>query len=195
MRTEIPRATEPSSTAKPRGARRSRYVATIERRSIVTFCLGLSLVIGACAPRSQVPDSTTERLQDVARVHGGAGPWAVAGYRMGEYALRKLGLPRQSFDLEIVHRSPTKFMYACIVDGAAAATGASLGKLNLSRQDATDDQVATIYRRRSTGQVVTLKPAPAFKSRFGNIPRVELAAAGRTVITLPDADIFVEVQQ
>lgn len=78
-----------------------------------------------------------EGLRAVASVHGGAGPWAVAGYRMGEFALRELGLPRGSFDLEVVHFTPESVQYSCIADGAAAATGASLGKLNLKLAGAT----------------------------------------------------------
>src|SRR5688572_29342232 len=62
-----------------------------------------------------------DKLGAVARIHGGAGPWAVAGYRMGEYALGVLGLEHGSFDLEVVHFTPREVQYACIADGAAAA--------------------------------------------------------------------------
>ena len=64
--------------------------------------------------------SIDERLAEVARIHGGAGPWAVAGYRMGEHALKELGLERGSFDLVVTHFSPKEVQYACIADGAAA---------------------------------------------------------------------------
>jgi formylmethanofuran dehydrogenase subunit E len=117
----------------------------------------------------------------------------VAGYRMGAYALAKLGLERQSFDLEVVHHTPQEVQYSCIADGAAAATGASTGKLNLRLVDATKAGVATTYRRISTGQSITLRPSAAFVARFRDVPRDQLAAAGRTVLSLPDSDIFEEL--
>ncbi|WP_437955194.1 FmdE family protein [Sorangium sp. So ce119] len=139
---------------------------------------------------AEAPD---DALRAVAAIHGGAGPWAVAGYRMGRYALAKLGLPEKSFDLEVVHHSPRNVQFSCIADGAAAATGASLGKLNLSLVEATEAGVETTYRRRSTGQAVTLRPAPAFRARFRDVPREGLAAAGKEVLSLPDAEVFEEV--
>ncbi|MGK3991976.1 FmdE family protein [Sorangium sp. So ce1024] len=141
-------------------------------------------------PGAEAPD---DALRAVAAIHGGAGPWAVAGYRMGRYALTKLGLPEKSFDLEVVHHSPRSVQFSCIADGAAAATGASLGKLNLSLVEATEAGVETTYRRRSTGQTVTLRPSAAFRARFRDVPREGLAAAGKEVLSLPDAEVFEEV--
>lgn len=138
-------------------------------------------------------DSPDEALARVAVIHGGAGPWVVAGYRMGEYALGRLGLQRQSFDLEVVHHTPQEVQFSCIADGAAAATGASVGKLNLRLLDATEANVATTYRRKSTGQSITLRPTPGFTARFRDVPREQLASAGRTVLALPDADVFEEL--
>jgi hypothetical protein len=139
------------------------------------------------------PASVDGRLGEVAAIHGAAGPWAVAGYRMGKFALQKLGIERQSFDLEVVHRSPREVQYSCIADGASAATGASLGKLNLSFAEADKEHVETTYRRKSTGASVTLRPAPAFVARFRDVPPAQIPAAGRAVMELPDAEIFEEV--
>jgi formylmethanofuran dehydrogenase subunit E len=112
---------------------------------------------------------------------------------MGEYALTKLGLQRQSFDLEVIHHTPQEVQFSCIADGAAAATGASAGKLNLRIVDARESDVATTYRNRSTGQAITLRPARSFAARFRDVPREQLAAAGRIVLTLPEADVFEEL--
>ncbi|WP_437313977.1 FmdE family protein [Sorangium sp. So ce385] len=139
------------------------------------------------------PAAPEDELRAVAAIHGGAGPWAVAGYRMGRYALAKLGLPARSFDLEVIHHSPRNVQFSCIADGAAAATGASLGKLNLSLVEATEAGVETTYRRRSTGQAVTLRPSAAFRARFRDVPREGLEAAGKEVLSLPDAEVFEEV--
>ncbi|KYF93470.1 hypothetical protein BE20_09240 [Sorangium cellulosum] len=139
------------------------------------------------------PGAPEDELRAVAAIHGGAGPWAVAGYRMGRHALAKLGLPARSFDLEVIHHSPRNVQFSCIADGAAAATGASLGKLNLSLVEATEAGVETTYRRRSTGQAVTLRPSAAFRARFRDVPREGLEAAGKEVLSLPDAEVFEEV--
>jgi formylmethanofuran dehydrogenase subunit E len=158
---------------------------------IVALALGLL----QCASPAPLPASSPsdEPLARVAAIHGGAGPWVVAGYRMGEYALAKLGLARQSFDLEVVHHTPQEVQFSCIADGAAAATGASTGKLNLRLVDATEADVATTYRRKSTGQSVALRPTRAFAERFRDVPREQLAAAGRVVLALPEAEVFEEL--
>lgn len=150
------------------------------------------LLAAACSPASPPPakPAGNEKLEAVAAVHGGAGPWAVAGYRMGEYALRALGLERGSFDLEVVHFTPHEVQYSCIADGAAAATGASLGKLNLTLSEATPLETHTTYRRKSTGQSLTLRVTSGFRARFADVPRERLGEAGREVLALGDADIF-----
>ena len=157
------------------------------RRAVARAASAACLVVLTACGGAATSDA---RLAEVRSVHGGAGPWAVAGYRMGEAALHTLGLPRGSFDLEVTHYSPREVQYACIADGAAAATGASLGKLNLSIADAPAPETHTTYRRRSTHASVTLRMTKAFATRFLDVPRERLAAAGREVMQLPDADIF-----
>lgn len=138
-------------------------------------------------------DPDAEALDAVRRAHGGAGPWAVAGYRMGAYALVKLGLPRGSFDLEVHHESPKSVQFSCIADGAAASTGASMGKLNLTFSVVERPLLRTTYRKKSTGETLVLRPSAAFVSRFENVPREKLGEAGREVLHLVDADVFEEV--
>jgi hypothetical protein len=163
----------------------------------VVGCAGTPAVptssAGTPSASSPSASSSDDAVARVTAIHGGAGPWVVAGYRMGEYALGRLGLERQSFDLEVVHHTPQEVQYSCIADGAAAATGASAGKLNLRLVEATEAAVATTYRRKSTGQSLTLRPSAAFVARFRDVPRDQLAAAGRVVLALPDADIFEEL--
>jgi formylmethanofuran dehydrogenase subunit E len=158
---------------------------------ILPLALGLLRCASPASPPASSPGD--EPLARVAAIHGGAGPWVVAGYRMGEYALAKLGLARQSFDLEVIHHTPQEVQFSCIADGAAAATGASAGKLNLRLVDASEAEVATTYRRKSTGQAVTLRPTRAFAERFRDVPREQLAAAGRVVLALPEAEVFEEL--
>jgi len=134
------------------------------------------------------------KLKAVQAIHGGTGPWAIAGYRMGEAALKQLGLERGSFDLEVTHFAPREVQYSCIADGAAAATGASLGKLNLTLTEAAASDLRTSYRRKSTGQVIVLRLTNGFKTRFLDVPRERLGEAGRQVLGLTDAEIFETVR-
>jgi formylmethanofuran dehydrogenase subunit E len=112
---------------------------------------------------------------------------------MGRFALAKLGLPHGSFDLQVVHHAPHEVQYSCIADGAAAATGASLGRLNLTLEPASAAETRTTYRNQQTGTSVTLEATPEFAARYVNVPRPQLSAAGEEVLHLPDAAIFREV--
>ncbi len=144
--------------------------------------------------RTAARDPDAEALDAVTRTHGGAGPWVVAGYRMGVFALAKLGLSQGSRDLEVRHESPAEVQFSCVADGAQAATGASLGKLNLTHAVVPRADVKTVYRKKSTGETLVLRPSRSFVSRFENVPRERLGQAGREVLHLPDADVFEEVK-
>ncbi|MCY1043079.1 FmdE family protein [Corallococcus sp. bb12-1] len=163
----------------------------VRRHPLLFATLCFALGCAGSRPAASPPPAELGALERVALVHGGAGPWAVAGYRMGDFALRQLDLPRGSFKLEVVHHSPALVQYTCVADGAAAATGASLGKLNLSLVTTpTPEAVATTFRNRTTGQSLTLRPSASFVQRFKDVPREKLGEAGREVLTLSDADVF-----
>ena len=138
-------------------------------------------------------DPIETKLDEVARIHGAPGPWAVLGYRMSEHALAKLGLERGSFELQIVHWTPKEVRYSCIADGAAAHSGASLGKLNLSLVETTADNVLTIYRDKKSGKSIALRPTASFRERFADTPRDKARELGREVLTLPPEQVFEEI--
>jgi formylmethanofuran dehydrogenase subunit E len=144
---------------------------------------------GAGELGAKLPPEERE-LHEITAIHGGAGPWAVAGYRMGKFALQYLELPHGSFDLEVIHHTPQEVQYSCMADGAAAATGASLGKLNLKLTPATATETRTEYRNRTTGKSVVLQVTKEFRTRFFNVPREQLSKAGREVLHLMDTQIF-----
>ena len=170
----------------------------------LAMTIGFGLLMGCAAPgahsgptspagQAGQNEGDAEALAAVRSVHGGVGPWVVAGYRMGRYALSVLGLARGSFELEVVHHAPPQVQYSCIADGAAAATGASLGRLNLSLQASSAERTRTTYRNRHSGASVTLQATEAFAQRYLDVPRSALGAAGAEVLRLPDAAIFREV--
>ncbi|WP_426756944.1 FmdE family protein [Myxococcus sp. Y35] len=162
------------------------------RRLCSLFPLVMLLGTGCAGSAAHHPSpAKADPLARVAAVHGGAGPWAVMGYRMGVYALQQLKLPAGSFALEVIHHTPQKVQYACVADGAAAATGASVGKLNLSLVEVLGpEDVVTRFRNRDTGETLALRPSPRFVQRYLDVPREKLAEAGAEVLTLPDAEVF-----
>ena len=148
---------------------------------------------GSGGGEREAADPIETKLDEVARIHGAPGPWAVAGYRMSEHALAKLGLERGSFDLQIVHWTPNEVRYSCIADGAAAHSGASLGKLNLSLVETSADNVLTIYRDKKTGKSLALRPTASFRQRYADTPREKARELGREVLGLPADQVFEEI--
>jgi formylmethanofuran dehydrogenase subunit E len=142
---------------------------------------------------SSASDPTEKKLDEVAAIHGAPGPWAVLGYRMSEHALAKLGLDRGSFDLQVVHWTPKEVRYSCIADGAAAYSGASLGKLNLSLVETTADNLLTVYRNKKNGTSIALRPTASFRERFADTPRERARELGREVLGLPAELVFEEI--
>ncbi|MDR3664267.1 MAG: formylmethanofuran dehydrogenase subunit E family protein, partial [Mycobacterium sp.] len=149
-----------------------------------------TLTIGSVAAGSLNGPSPTECLARVKEIHGSAGPWAVAGYRIGERALTELGLPRYSLSLLVVHRCPAQVRYSCIADGIQAATGASLGKLNLKVEAAPAQALKTVVEDRKTRRRLTFVLRPDFAETIRDVAPDRLEAEGRRVAGLPDDEMF-----
>lgn len=154
---------------------------------------GLTCVtVAGCGATPATRDAVEQKLDAVAAVHGAPGPWAVAGYRMSEFALARLGLRRGSFDLVVIHHSPREVRFSCIADGASAQSGASVGKLNLTLEEAVDGDVRTTYRDKRSGKSITLRPTEAFRTRYADTPRERARQLGREVLELPEHLVFEE---
>ncbi len=122
--------------------------------------------------------------------HGAAGPWVVAGYRIGERALKDLGLPRHSHDLDVAHHCPLQVQYSCIADGLSAATGASPGKLNLRIAESSANGLKTVVSDRERGRSFTFTLKPEFVRSIVNLRFDRLESEGRRVAALADDAIF-----
>lgn len=158
---------------------------TYSRRMFASSALAFSAV-----PLLAHEEDSDPILSRVAMIHGGTGPFAVAGYRMGEAALNELKLNRGSFSVEVIHHSPYQVQWSCIIDGLQAATGASVGKMNLKLVESTPDKVYSIVRNRKTGQEVKLELTPDFIKQNLNLNDKKLLAAGARTTALPESDIF-----
>lgn len=137
------------------------------------------------------PDPRIEAIaQAVQEVHGAAGPWAVFGHRAATRALAALELQRGSFDLVVEHFSPREVQYSCIADGVQAASGASLGKLNLTLADAKLADLRTTFLKKSTGQKITITPSEKFRKEMLGVDRAHLLAAGRKAAAMADDELM-----
>jgi len=148
------------------------------------------VLLPALALAQSKPAELEAQLDQVAAIHGGAGPFACAGFRMARKALELLKLEPGSFDLDVEHHSPKMVQFSCIADGAQAATKVSVGKLSLRWVEAPLENLETSFTRKSTGQKVVLKPTTAFIKAFINLPYEKSRENGRKVLLLPDAEIF-----
>jgi formylmethanofuran dehydrogenase subunit E len=136
------------------------------------------------------PADTDQKLNAVAAIHGAAGVFAVAGYRMGEHALKEWNLPKGSFAIEVIHHTPSEVQWSCIADGLQASTGVSAGKLNLKIVESPREAVRTVVRNRKTGQQIVFELQPAFVQQFLDLPYEKQPPAGRTVAKMPESEIF-----
>lgn len=141
------------------------------------------------------PRATDQILKEVAAIHGAAGVFAVAGYRMGDRALKELDLPRGSLSIDVVHHTPMEVQWSCVADGLQAATGVSAGKLNLRLVEASKSQAETVVTNRKTGKQIVFRMQADFLKRYLDTPQQKQTVAGREVAGLPESRIFaVEVR-
>lgn len=84
--------------------------------------------------------------------------------------------------------------WSCIIDGLQAATGASVGKLNLKLVESPKDKVYSVIRNRKTGQEVKLELTPEFVKNNLNLSDKQLLAAGARTTALPENQIFQSIR-
>lgn len=164
--------------------------SSIRKAFIALVFLCYAGPLRAQAPVALRTPSTESALDQVAFIHGAAGPFAVAGYRMGERALKELEVSRATFSLEAIHKTPNEVQWSCVADGVQAATGVSVGKLNLRLEKVPQSAVETIVRDRKSGKTLLFKLKPEFVKRYLNLPYEDLPQAGKEVISLTDEEIF-----
>jgi FmdE, Molybdenum formylmethanofuran dehydrogenase operon len=167
-----------------------RRLRSLHVRITVSALVALVGCTGTAPEASPEPSSrpTASALERVAAVHGGVGPFAVAGYRMGEHALTTLGRTRGEWGIEVVHESPDSVQWSCIVDGLQASTGTSLGRLTLRRE--RSELVESVVIDQDTGRRLVYGLTEEFLMRYLDLPPAQLDAAGREVLDLPAADVF-----
>jgi len=137
------------------------------------------LLICAHSLYSQATGTVDDILNRVAAIHGNAGVFAVAGYRMGERALRDLGEQRGSFTLDVTHRTPLQVQYSCGADGFEASTGVSAGKLNLHIVEVPLKDLESVAQDKKTGKKLVFRLNPKFISKYLDTSYENQAQAAR----------------
>ena len=146
--------------------------------------------VGRAGEEPPTPEEVRICLERVKEFHGGSGPWAVVGYRIGARAGRELELPRHDFRWRVVHRAPEEIQYRCVADGLSAATGATVGKLNLVVETVERSALETIVTDRRSGRSLRFRLRPELAATIADLPYDRLSAEGARVAALPDEAIF-----
>ena len=142
----------------------------------------------ATVPAMAHDDDGDAILDRTAAIHGRTNPLAVAGYRMGEAALRDLKLTRGHAALDVTHYAPATTQFSCLIDGLQAATGASMGNLNLRLVSSA--ATYSVIRNRKTGREMKLELMPEFVRATLETAAKDMLGAAEKVSRMPEAKIF-----
>lgn len=126
-------------------------------------------------------------VTDLARFHGHLGPFIVLGYRMGRYALTRLGNDPFSLRAEVYCSGVTP--QSCLADGVQLGSGCTLGKRNITI--IPSDSISCLFI--SDTEHIRLTPFP-----LRSIPQVEpdyeleVERYAEQLFGLPDKELFSE---
>lgn len=101
--------------------------------------------------QSAISQGDIEKLR---AFHGHVGPYAVAGMRLGRYALARVG-GELHFGCEADVYCPERPPGSCFLDGVQVSTGCTLGKVNIRHHVA--DRVELRLTNRRTGRTVRVR--------------------------------------
>jgi FmdE, Molybdenum formylmethanofuran dehydrogenase operon len=149
------RAISLARTARQAGQPRGGTMTPSNMRAVRV--LALIAVMGVTTVRAETPD---EWISLGTRVHGGFGSFIPVGIRIGLDALQRLNAkPRE------VNKAPC----ACVADGIAIATVASVGQRTLqiaSEKAPAGSMAVIIIRNKQTGQAVKYTIADSWLSKL-----------------------------
>jgi len=124
-------------------------------------------------------------VTELARFHGHLGPFIVLGYRMGRYALQKLGDNPFALKASVYCSGITP--QSCLADGIQLGSGCTLGKGNIEivKSDAVYSEFS------SDGAKIRLKPL-GLKQLPQDTPdyELEIEKYAADLYALPDDQLF-----
>lgn len=92
--------------------------------------------------------------EEAVRFHGHNGPFLAMGYRIGQFANRRL-MPKKIMDMSCVVKSPMRRPFTCVVDGIQCATNCTFGKGNVELKQ-IESGVDVVFRS-GAGKELTMK--------------------------------------
>lgn len=124
-------------------------------------------------------------VEELAKFHGHLGPFIVIGYRIGKFALHKLGENPFIINAEVFCSGVTP--QSCLADGVQIGSGCTLGKGNI--EVIKSDKVFCNF---SAGDVhLKCTPYP-FETLDQNDPdyEVKIELYSESLYSLPDEELF-----
>lgn len=136
------------------------------------------------------PDETLHRLR---QFHGHLGPYAVLGYRLGLWILRRLGCEKY-FGAHVTVRGPHTTPFTCMLDGIQMATGYTLGKGNLELIPTATDALFDIEVVTEEGRLLRLQVPRQVENTFAEWMAQGLAEQQvfDTVMAEPNSNLWAE---
>ena len=147
----------------------------------------LACLLAGLPARAETPE---EWIQLGTRVHGGFGSFIPLGIRIGEDALRRLGAAPRG--VTVLFHDGERAPCACLADGVALATIATIGQrtLSLAPERAPPGALAVIVvRSKATGAALRYTVPDAALPRLGAWNR-DLDPRGRFDAVMRAEDLF-----
>ncbi len=122
---------------------------------------------------------------ELARFHGHLGPFIVIGYRMGRYALQKLGDNPFAIKASVYCSGTTP--QSCLADGVQLGSGCTLGKGNIEIVKSD-----TVFSEFVSDEIrIRLTPLPLQQISQDNPDyELEIEKYAAHLYTLPDEELF-----
>lgn len=128
---------------------------------------------------------------EIERYHGHVGPWNVLGWRIGQAAMRELGVEWGDHSLEIICHIPMSTPYSCLIEGLMVGTGNSQGRLDLRvSEELTSATIHVSVRKIGTPRTLEFWPHAVYLNKIESRPVSELAKLVDECAKMPDADLF-----
>lgn len=124
-------------------------------------------------------------VTDLARFHGHLGPFIVLGYRIGKYALNKLG--GNPFAVQAAVYCSGITPQSCLADGVQLGAGCTLGKGNI--QVITSDTIYSEFSSDGTRLRITPKIPRTIPQDTPDY-ELEIEKYAESLYHLPDDELF-----
>ncbi len=128
-------------------------------------------------------------MEDLEHFHGHGGPFVVLGGLMGDYAIKKYGMPKY-FGITVKAECPPIPPHSCLIDGLMVGSGATYGKKNIEHIVAEKIRVTISDDKTGASVIYTLKPATVSMLKKWETDNVPVEERGEKCFTMKAEDLF-----